>query len=104
STALFRILQECLVNVVRHARARRVLVSLGHERDHVFLEVTDDGIGIRESDPFGAHSLGILGMKERAAAFGGVVEISGKPDEGTCVRAEIPITKPPTTTNQSLGT
>ncbi len=92
ATALFRILQECLVNVVRHAHAHRVFVSLRCDRDHVILEVTDDGIGIRESDPLGAHSLGILGMKERAAAFGGVVEISGKPENGTCVRARLPIT------------
>ncbi|GJQ20296.1 MAG: hypothetical protein HBSIN02_06510 [Bacteroidia bacterium] len=90
STALFRILQECLVNVARHARANRVLVRLGLEGEHVVLDVFDDGIGVRESDPLTNRSLGILGMKERAAAFGGVVEIQRGQDKGTHVRAMIP--------------
>jgi PAS domain S-box-containing protein len=88
--ALFRICQESLTNVARHAGARAVRIGLGSTRDHVVLEVRDDGAGIPPSALTDAKSLGLLGMRERARAFGGDVVIHGAPGQGTVVRAKIP--------------
>ncbi len=74
STALYRTLQESLTNIMRHAHARRVDVSLvALERDLV-LRVTDDGCGIGDEEVRNPRSMGILGMRERAAACGGRLE------------------------------
>ena len=90
STALFRIFQEIMTNVARHAEATRVNVSVEIGRASIRLSVRDNGLGI--GDAVRAHSrhLGILGMKERAAVFGGRVAIAGPPGLGTTVRVRIP--------------
>jgi signal transduction histidine kinase len=90
STALFRIFQEIMTNVARHAEATRVNVSVDIGRASIRLSVRDNGLGI--GDAVRAHSrhLGILGMKERAAVFGGRVVIAGPPGQGTTVRVRIP--------------
>ena len=88
--ALFRICQESLTNVARHARATAVRIVLARTRTHVVLEVRDNGAGISPDALTGVTSLGLLGMRERARAFGGEVEIRGEPGEGTVVRAGIP--------------
>src|SRR6266700_2089198 len=75
ATALFRIVQEALTNVLRHAGATRVDIELGVKSDCVMLEINDDGSGITEAG-MGPGSLGILGMRERAAALGGVMEVA----------------------------
>jgi signal transduction histidine kinase len=88
--ALFRICQETLTNVARHARATAVRVVLAKARDHVVLEVRDNGAGIPPAALTDVKSLGLLGMRERARAFGGEVVIHGAPGQGTVVRVKIP--------------
>ena len=73
ATALFRIFQESLTNVARHAQATKVWVHLGEEAGAVVLEVEDDGVGISPMQLAELRSLGLLGMRERAAAFGGAM-------------------------------
>jgi signal transduction histidine kinase len=86
ATAFFRIFQECLTNVTRHAQAKTVDVSLFQEAEDVVLVVRDDGVGIREVD---YTSLGILGMKERAQACGGELLMNGSPGDGTTVTLRV---------------
>jgi signal transduction histidine kinase len=83
SLAIFRICQEALTNVVRHARARCVEVELTVEGDRVDIKVTDDGVGISQAQRDGA--LGLLGLQERAELLGGSVTIEGLPEKGTTV-------------------
>lgn len=90
ATALFRILQEALSNVARHAEASKVVVDLTSDPDRLTLTVRDDGKGIADSKIFDRASLGLLGMRERAMAFGGTTEIIALPERGTCVTAQIP--------------
>jgi signal transduction histidine kinase len=91
STTMFRIFQEILTNVARHARATRVDVELSVTEDRFNLEVVDNGVGIADSDLHGRKSLGLLGMQERAMLFGGEVGITGTPGQGTRVSVSIPI-------------
>jgi PAS domain S-box-containing protein len=93
ATALFRIFQEILTNVARHAQATKVWVHLGEEDQAIELEVEDNGVGIKDTQLAKRHSLGLLGMRERAAAFGGTVEIAGVPNQGTIVRVRLPVLK-----------
>jgi signal transduction histidine kinase len=95
ATAAFRIFQECLTNVIRHAQAKSVRVSLCQEDENILLVVEDDGIGFRESDVSNAlGSLGLLGMKERAQFCGGEVQISSSPGKGTTVTIRVPVDTP----------
>lgn len=87
---LFRVGQEMLTNVARHAHARKVHVSLAHEPGRLTLEVRDDGRGIEESQLNGARSLGLLGMKERAQLLGGTLAVTGAVGAGTRARLIIP--------------
>jgi PAS domain S-box-containing protein len=91
ATALFRIVQEALTNVARHADATRVDIRLDVKSDVVTLEVTDDGRGITEAAASGPGSLGILGMRERAAAQRGVLEVGPHGRRGTRVAAWFPL-------------
>jgi len=95
ATALFRIVQEALTNVLRHAGATRVDIELGMKSDCVTLEINDDGSGITEAGTVGPGSLGILGMRERAAAIGGVLEVAPREHGGTRVAAWFPPSSPP---------
>jgi PAS domain S-box-containing protein len=90
ATALFRIFQESLTNVARHAQATKVWVHLGEEDGAIVLEIEDDGVGISLERLAERRSLGLLGMRERATVFGGAVEIAGAPGQGTTVMARIP--------------
>ncbi len=87
ASVLFRILQEALTNVIRHAGAAGVDVRIGEEGEAVVLTVTDDGRGFVERP---GPSLGILGMRERARAAGGTVTVVGAPGRGTTVTARLP--------------
>ena len=91
STAVFRIFQEILTNIARHAKASSVDVTLSISEKLLKLAVVDDGIGITESQIGGRESLGLLGMQERAQLFSGVVNIQGVPGRGTTVSVSIPI-------------
>ncbi|HEX2869463.1 MAG TPA: PAS domain S-box protein [Ignavibacteriales bacterium] len=90
ATAVFRILQESLTNIMRHAEASRVTVSFIEEEQNYLMEIKDNGKGISEEDFRKAKSFGLLGMKERAYLFGGTTEIDSTPGKGTTVSVQIP--------------
>lgn len=91
-SSAFRILQESLTNIVRHAQARRVDIRLCQTAERLTLEVSDDGIGIPPERLEGTASLGLVGMRERALACGGQFIITGLPDIGTTVLLTVPLT------------
>jgi PAS domain S-box-containing protein len=91
ATAVFRILQEILTNVLRHAGATNVYVKLGRTKHYFEVEVKDDGRGITESQRLNSRSLGLLGMKERALLVGGDVRVTGKEGAGTTVVVRVPV-------------
>jgi signal transduction histidine kinase len=94
STAVFRIFQETLTNVVRHAHARKVSVNLRKSRNVLTLSVRDDGRGITQKQIAGPTSIGLIGMRERVGLLGGKVSISGAKNRGTLVRVTIPLQQP----------
>jgi two-component system sensor histidine kinase UhpB len=85
ATAAFRICQEALTNVARHAKATFVRVLMKKKDDHVLIEIQDNGQGIPPERLNDASSLGLLGMKERSMAIGGLLDIAGWPGKGTTV-------------------
>jgi signal transduction histidine kinase len=91
STATFRIFQEILTNVARHAEATRLDVSMKVDTERLRLQVRDNGKGISESAVRGQKSLGLLGMNERAALIGGKIDIWGAAGKGTKVTLTIPL-------------
>jgi PAS domain S-box-containing protein len=95
ATGMFRIFQEALTNVVRHASACKVTVLLMPQPDALVLQVADDGKGITPGQLADRGSLGLLGMRERAHLLGGKVTIQGKAGEGTTVTLQMPYGKPP---------
>ena len=95
SIALFRILQEALTNVMRHAAATRVTVRLEREADALVMEVADDGRGFEQPDRPYPVSLGLLGMRERAATLGGLTIVKSEPGRGTTVHVKLPLEQPP---------
>jgi signal transduction histidine kinase len=90
STALFRILQESLTNILRHAKATRVDVHLVKQKDAIVLEVRDNGKGISLHRITDTRSVGLIGMRERVLPWGGDVAIVGRPGKGTDVIVTIP--------------
>lgn len=89
--ALFRVFQEAVTNVIRHANARSVAVRLERERGGgLMLEVADDGVGITHLERWAPDSLGLLGMRERMTALRGTLEIHAPPEGGTRVVARVP--------------
>lgn len=91
SAALFRIAQESLTNVMRHAAASQVQIRLFRNRDIVTLEVTDNGRGITNERMTAPHSLGVRGMQERVELLGGHFHIGGTSGVGTTTRASLPL-------------
>jgi signal transduction histidine kinase len=91
AVALYRILQEALTNVARHAEARRVQVQLGAEGDEVVLVVRDDGRGLPAEGSLPPSRLGLLGMRERAHALGGFTAVASQPGQGTRIEARLPL-------------
>jgi PAS domain S-box-containing protein len=94
STAMFRIFQETLTNVARHARATRAEVVLQKQGDRLVLLIRDNGQGFDEADPALSQSPGLLGMRERAAILGGRVNVSSARGKGTTVTVWIPLSQP----------
>ncbi len=92
ATAAFRICQEALTNVVRHAGAQEIRVHLDKLDGELLLEIHDDGQGILPEQDVDAMSLGLLGMRERASAVGGAFQIVGLPGQGTTVTLRVPCT------------
>ncbi len=93
ATAAFRILQEILTNVLRHAQASQVHVAIRRQADSFVLEVRDNGRGIAQDELAAARSLGLLGMRERALLVGGEVKIQGVAGSGTSVVVTIPLSE-----------
>jgi signal transduction histidine kinase len=90
SVALFRIFQEALTNIARHASAQHIEVALTNTPEALTIQVHDDGRGIQKQEIAGLHSLGLLGMRERAKRLGGIFDIQGVPGDGTIVTVSIP--------------
>ena len=90
SMAMFRILQEALTNVIRHANADEVAISLCLGTKCVVLEIADNGKGITDIEISSPNAFGMLGMKERAVKCSGVLVVSNNPGGGTIVRLEVP--------------
>jgi len=90
-TVVFRMCQEALTNVARHAGATHVSIDLMIDAaDQLVLEVNDNGRGITDVEIHRPNSLGLLGMRERAALLGGVAEVKGTPGQGTTVTVRVP--------------
>jgi len=87
---LFRIVQEALTNVARHAHAGEVTVRLEVDKGCILLEVVDDGRGITQEQVFSNRSLGLIGMRERVSFLNGKLEITGKKGQGTRLRVTLP--------------
>ncbi|PIQ84338.1 MAG: hypothetical protein COV75_02800 [Candidatus Omnitrophica bacterium CG11_big_fil_rev_8_21_14_0_20_63_9] len=97
-TSLFRILQEALTNVARHAHATEVTVKLTASNGQLVLEIVDNGKGIATARINDATSLGLIGMRERALLLKGRVIMTGAAGRGTMVRVEMPYPEPTTET------
>ena len=87
---LYRVAQEALTNVLRHAGATKVLVTLRHHGGWCQLQIRDNGCGLREEQAAAADAFGLMGMRERIAQHGGSFSISPRPGGGTIVEAQIP--------------
>ncbi len=90
ATAIFRIVQEALTNVIRHAHASRVRVQFIQSDSEICVSIDDDGVGIRPYEERSVKSLGLLGMQERALMFGGQVDVSDSPGSGATVTLRMP--------------
>jgi PAS domain S-box-containing protein len=93
ATALFRIVQESLTNVVRHAGASSVQVRLTSDEDHLMLTVCDNGSGIAAEGRSGT-GIGLVSMRERATSLGGQLKIAGVPGAGTTIEVTLPLARP----------
>jgi len=93
STTIFRILQEALTNIMRHAEATAVRIRLKKTQKNIDLLVHDNGKGIREDEPTKINSFGLIGIRERAYSWGGTVMISGQKGRGTDLKIRIPYGK-----------
>ena len=91
STAIFRILQETLTNIMRHASARRVDLELREDSDQLVFTVRDDGKGLSQAEMTAPQSYGLTGIRERAYSLGGSADITSFPGRGTTVCVRIPL-------------
>lgn len=94
ATALFRVLQESLTNVARHAEAKNVRVKLAEHEGRIVLQIKDDGRGISEGELAKPGAFGLMGMRERILPFHGQCEIEGLPGRGTIVSVSVPFDPP----------
>jgi len=91
STAIFRIFQETLTNIMRHSDATEIDVRLEINEDILILEVADNGRGITEAEISNSRSFGLLGIRERLYPWNGQVDFIGHPNKGTRVIVRVPI-------------
>lgn len=91
STAVFRIFQEALTNILRHAEATRVQIQMKEADGQFILTISDNGRGITDDEKMGRLSLGLLGMRERAHLIGGEVSITSAEGRGTVVTVRAPV-------------
>ena len=93
-TILYRISQESLTNVIRHAQAKQVSINLTHQDGTLSLRIEDDGIGFDPDDPDlqdGRQRLGLLGMQERVDGLGGTLALYSAPGQGTTLHITLPV-------------
>ena len=90
ATGVFRVFQEALTNIAKHAQAGHVDVQMFATDKLVTLEVRDDGVGVRKQDLAKSESFGVRGMQERMHHLGGWIEVSGAPGKGTTLMLSIP--------------
>jgi PAS domain S-box-containing protein len=89
---LYRIFQECLTNIYKHAKAKRIEIILTYSHPRVIFIIRDDGIGYEQTRKGkSSRGIGIPSMKERVASFGGSVDISSTPGRGTTIRVDLPV-------------
>jgi signal transduction histidine kinase len=88
---MYRIFQEILTNIARHANATAITIDLQIRDNNLILKIKDNGRGISKQELQNQQSLGLLGMRERAAQWGGTIEITGIPSKGTTVITQIPL-------------
>lgn len=93
SIAIFRVLQESLTNIARHASATEVFIGIYEDRDNLHLQIKDNGKGITEDHIKNPRSFGLIGMRERVHFLGGDMHISGKSGEGSRIEIRIPLKK-----------
>jgi len=91
-TTLYRVVQEAIINVSKHAHARSVIIQVHHEPGHVVCSISDDGVGFDTiAQPKGPRGLGLLGIGHRVEALGGKLEICTRPGQGTALIVDIPL-------------
>jgi signal transduction histidine kinase len=103
SIAVFRLVQEALTNVARHAQATRVTIAVQEVFDRLLVRIRDNGRGFRREAMRSGSALGLLGMRERVHLFGGTLRIEGRPGRGAVVRAEIPLLEDPERATGEVG-
>jgi two-component system sensor histidine kinase UhpB len=91
SHTIFRIIQESLTNISRHAKATKIYIGLNISKDTIVIRVSDNGIGIKKDEIESKTSWGIISMKERAQSLGGTFDIYGIPGDGTVIKIVIPV-------------
>jgi signal transduction histidine kinase len=91
STTVFRIFQEAMTNILRHARATKVNINIRGEAGEFVLTISDNGRGITEEEIAGVQSLGLVGIRERAHLIGGKITITGIEGQGTTINLRIPM-------------
>lgn len=101
--AAFRILQESLNNIGRHARASFVQVKLRVDRGRLTMAIKDNGVGMRPGDRRKAHHFGLLGIQERVSMLDGELSIDSAPGRGTVLRLAIPLQAEPDTGRESAA-
>ena len=89
--SVFRIIQEALNNIARHARATEIIMEMHKKGDKLSFNISDNGIGISEEQIHSSDSLGIMIMRDRVSQWNGNIEINGKPGKGTTINVEIPL-------------
>jgi signal transduction histidine kinase len=90
ANALFRVLQEALTNIIRHAEATKVVVALEKADAHVRLEIQDNGKGLTTKEMADPQSFGLIGMRERIHHLNGKIEINSGASSGTAIVCTIP--------------
>jgi signal transduction histidine kinase len=92
-TDIFRIFQETITNIYRHAKATHVEVSVEENIGQLMMKIKDNGTGIRKAQIVDSKSLGLIGMRERVQLLQGKIEIQGIPNKGTTVSINVPLAK-----------
>jgi signal transduction histidine kinase len=91
-TAVYRVIQEALHNVAKHAKAKNVTLQMARENDAISLVIQDDGVGIT-SGPVAGRNFGLAGMQERVSMLGGTVKVASSKNKGTRIEVKVPVTQ-----------